>query len=406
MGTAVGKGASEMLGNKKRAWDRYLMTSGACSGFAIATGAPLSGIMFAFEETHRRFTPALLTVAIVSVLSGTVTHELLSLIFGVDTTFFDLTIDVILPISHLWVAAIVGAVSGIASIIFTQIYRFARALQVTVLKKISFVLKITSIFVISAIFGFISLDFIGTGHHLIEEILHNHTVWYLLLAALAVRSLLMIFANVQGVSGGLFVPTLAFGAIIAALVAEALIGIGAIGEQYFSILIVVGMASFLAASSRIPLTALTFAAEALCLAGNILPTVLGVTVAYLTVERFGKSSFTDAVIESKIEHAHHGKTPTIVDSHMTVMPGAFAEGMNVRDILWPPTCVVLSIDKNPVSKRHDPAVIGVGDVLHLHYQTYDADDTLEVLTHILGSQENDKNAKIKHVSTDHITPLE
>ena len=406
MGTAVGKGASETLGTKKRAWDRYLMTSGACSGFAIATGAPLTGIMFALEETHRRFSPALLTVAAVSVLSGTVTHEILSAFFGIDTTFFDLTIDAVLPIRHLWVAVVVGAICGIVSIVFTQIYRFARALQVTVLKNISFVLKISVIFVASALLGFISLDFIGTGHDLIERILHSETVWYLLFSVLAVRALVMIFANVQGVSGGLFVPTLAFGAIIAALVAEALISIGVIEEQYFSMLIVVGMASFLAASSRTPITALTFAAEALCLANNILPTVIGVTVAYLTVERFGRTSFTDAVIESKIEHAHHGKEPIIVDTHMTVMSGAFADGMNVRDILWPPTCVVLSIDKKQISAKHDPTVIGVGDVLHLHYQTYDEGDTLEILTHILGSQESDKNAKIKYVNSDHITPLE
>ena len=85
MGTAVGKGSSRLTGANKQAWERYLMTSGACSGFAIATGAPLSGILFALEEAHRRFSTTLFTVASIAVLSGTITHRYLSFFFKVDT---------------------------------------------------------------------------------------------------------------------------------------------------------------------------------------------------------------------------------------------------------------------------------------------------------------------------------
>ncbi|MBO5126537.1 MAG: chloride channel protein, partial [Clostridia bacterium] len=46
MGTAVGRG----IVRKYPAWNRYIMTGGACAGFAAATGSPLTGILFAFEE--------------------------------------------------------------------------------------------------------------------------------------------------------------------------------------------------------------------------------------------------------------------------------------------------------------------------------------------------------------------
>ena len=101
MGAALGKGSSELLGNKKRAYERYLMTSGACSGFAIATGAPLSGIIFAIEEIHRRSSVSLIIVAAVSVLTGTVTNELLCNAFNVNSAFLDLTIIRSLPIKNL-----------------------------------------------------------------------------------------------------------------------------------------------------------------------------------------------------------------------------------------------------------------------------------------------------------------
>ena len=49
--------------------------------------------------------------------------------------------------------------------------------------------------------------------------------------------------------------------MIASLVSDGLIALGLIGEEYYAILVVIGIASFLSASSRIPLTALAFAAE-------------------------------------------------------------------------------------------------------------------------------------------------
>ena len=40
MGCAVGKGTVNVFAKKNKAWDKYIMTGGACAGFAAATGAP------------------------------------------------------------------------------------------------------------------------------------------------------------------------------------------------------------------------------------------------------------------------------------------------------------------------------------------------------------------------------
>ena len=45
IGTSLGRGVSR-IGKKNKAWDRYIMTSGACSGFTVATSSPISGIFF------------------------------------------------------------------------------------------------------------------------------------------------------------------------------------------------------------------------------------------------------------------------------------------------------------------------------------------------------------------------
>lgn len=406
MGTAIGKGSCEVLGKKKRAYERYIMSGGACAGFAVATGAPISGVLFALEETHRKFSPVLFIVAAVAVLSGTITQEFLSACFSIDTTFFDLTITEILPARNLWIPIIIGAICGFSAVLFTFLYKIVQKLNKTVLVKLTRFKKIIIIFASASILGFLCEDFIGTGHSLIEKIFDGEVFWYVIILAFIVRAISMIFASSEGVSGGIFVPTLTFGAMIAALVSKCCIAIGAFDEKYFAIMVVVGMVSFLSASSRTPITALTFAAEALCVSANILPVVIGVVVSYIIVELSGKVAYTDTVIESRAEAAHRGKTPIIIDSHITVKPEAFAVGMEIRDLLLPPTCAVLSVDSTKSDAPKHTGALHEGDVLHVHYQTFDPEDTMQILSQIFGEQETDESTKVHFGSAAHIVPLE
>ena len=407
MGAAVGEGGSCLSKKNKHAWERYLMTGGACSGFAIATGAPLSGILFALEEAHRRFSTVLVTVASISVVFGVITQRYLCFFFGVDPTFLHLSIPEILPMRYLWTVILIGAACGLCSLLFTGLYRVIGTFFKRRTGKLPFAARLAIIFGATALLGFCSANFIGTGHSLIEDVLHGKTVWYAVLLAFAVRAIVMICANNEGVSGGIFVPNLAFGAMIASLLADGLIALHIVEEEYYVILIVVGMASFLAASSRTPITAIAFAAEALCIASNIFPVVVGVVVAFLIVEASGKLSFADAVIEAHVESAHRGRVAVIVDSHMTVQAGSFADGMETRDILWPPTCAVLSIDRNRSHALHHSAQeIREGDVVHLHYQTYDPDQTMQMLTAILGEQQDGQRIRAHLGSNEHLVPLD
>ena len=47
MGTAIGDGVVQVLGKKKyKGWRRYMMIGGAASGFSLATGSPITAILF------------------------------------------------------------------------------------------------------------------------------------------------------------------------------------------------------------------------------------------------------------------------------------------------------------------------------------------------------------------------
>ena len=293
MGAAVGSGVTRMMGNKHRAWERYLMTSGASAGFATAICAPVTAVLFALEEAHRRFSPLLILSAVSSVVSGMATLELLCRIFDKESALFHISISAQLPAWLLWVVLPVGLLCGVFATLLGSFTHTVRNFLHKQLGHVHVIFKIAPVFAAVAIIGSVYHDAIGTGHHLIEALLEHRVAWYAALFLLVVRSVLVVFANDVGATGGLFTPFLSFGALIGSVVAEALIGMGALPEEHFLLMVVVGMTAFLAAAVRTPLTALVLAAEVFSGLGNLLPVLLAVLVAYVIVEVLGANSINE-----------------------------------------------------------------------------------------------------------------
>ncbi len=398
MGCALGKGTVNIFAKKNRAWDRYIMTGGACAGFCAATGSPLSGLLFAIEEVHHRFSPLIFMSVSAATLSSAVTMRILGSVFGVETALFHFTLSEVLPYKFIPVAIGVGIVSGIAAVGFTKLYVAINKLINETLKKFPSICKIVLIFVIVGILGLLSGSFTGSGHSLIDEIIEGHAFAPLILVLfILVRALLLLFANNAGITGGLFVPSLAFGAILGKIISSCLVMAGLLPENYEVIIVIIGMASFLSAVSRIPLTAIAFSLEALSGLSNIIPIAIGCALAYITVETIGVTEFCDTVIEHKIHSAKKGKKLFTADVHMKVEKGAFVVGQEIRNILWPPTCVVMSVDKQKINEH----TLDEGDVLHLRYKTTDPEDSLDLLESILGKQTSDIAMKFVHGDDEH-----
>lgn len=407
LGTSIGKGTAGCAGEKHRAWERYSMTGGASAGFALATGAPICGVLFALEEAHRRFSVSLLVFSSISVFVGTLTQQLLCRLSGVTLHGFHFKELPALPLRYLYLPLAIGLACGLCAVLFTRAYGLFKAKQKKGGLCLPFISKIVIIFVFTALLGFFSADFIGSGHSLIEKLLEGGGIWYMLLLALLVRAFLMVAANGEGVSGGVFVPTLAFGALIAALLSRGAIALGIAPAAYTSLYIAVGMAAFLAASARTPMTALVFSMEVLAGVQNALPIGIAVTAAFMVIEFSGKVSFADTIIEAKAHATHEGRVPLIINAYVTVQENSFAAGKELRDLLLPPTCAVLSIEmKNPAATLHSAAEISVGDVLHLHYRTYNAKESIRSLEAIFGKQPKNDKDNIHFGSESHVVPDE
>lgn len=384
MGTAVGCGVV----TRHPAWRRYIMTGGASAGFAAATGAPLTGILFAFEEAHRRFSPLLFLVSSLSALTSTAVMKFLCSLTNIPYALFHFNEIAELPFRLYWAPLIIGILVGITAALFTKAYRIIRRFIREILKKVPHGVKIISIFLLTAIVGIISPSCIGSGHDLVDTLMEGHGMGRVLVLIFIIRALLLLTANNADITGGLFVPTLAFGAILGGLSGNILTALNLLPEDYYPLAVATGITAFLSASSRTPLMALTFAIEMLRAGSNLLPMAIGGAIAFLVIETVGIPDFTDTVVEAKAESAHHGKQSAEAELDLTVTPDSFVVGKEIRDILWPPSCIIFSVERTSHLHTHGNMGLGEGDVLHIHCRTYDPDETLRSLEALVGKQNN------------------
>jgi len=388
MGAAVGKGTVRLLDKegKHRAWDRYIMTGGACAGFAVATGAPISGIFFALEEAHRRFTPMVIMVATMSAATGVLTSQLLCQLFHVELTIISVALNLALRLQDIWVVVLVAVICGLFAALFSNTYEKLRhAIRTHIRPRVHFIPRMVSLFLLVAIMGLISVSFVNDGHNLLHDMIYGHHLWWYLLIFLVVRSLLVILSNNVGVTGGLFVPTLVFGAMLGSICAQILSSLGVIPVEYAPVLIVIGMAAYKGASMRTPITAIVFAIEVLSGLTNLTFIALAVAIAYMTVELLGAEPVTEIVMDSQLEHEHEGKTHKVYDFSLTVQHGAFVIGKESRDIFWPPECVILAVHHEEGHRSHGGhAGMHVGDVLDIHVGSYDIEQTMQTLYDLVG----------------------
>jgi H+/Cl- antiporter ClcA len=332
----------------------------------------------------------ILMVSATAVMFAEATAELLSRFLPIHTTLFPKMQLVTLGIRDIWIPFAVGIVIGLLAVLFLKYYRIIKKQVIRILKRISKAYLIFAVFAITLIFGFFSSAFVSTGYDLMLSLFEGGKAIYALLLILIVRATLTLFANSSGITGGLFVPILALGAISSALIGRVLILLG-LGQEYWVIIIALGITACISAMMKMPLTAIVFAVEALSCYENILYVIVVAVVSYVITEFFGVQSITDKVIEHRMEGMHKSDCAHVAETYVTVKDGSFAVGKQIRDIFWPNNLFVLSVkfatrDHVEVDE-HGGKAIRANDVLHVRYSTYDPQKTLDELLAIVGEQD-------------------
>lgn len=382
----------------KTAWDRYVMTGGASAAFAVATGSPFTAILFALEEIHKRFTPMLVLVVSTSAITATFVNFVLCHLFQINPILFDLGIVEKLELRHTGYLVILAIIVALSVGLFDIAVAKFGALMKKIGKFFPNYAKILLVFLLTGIIGLTFTEGLYGGRGIILSIVNGEKAVSFLAVMLILRVGMMLLTTSSGVTGGIFIPTLAIGALIGALSANLLVSIG-MPEEYFGTIVLLAMCAFMGGTMRAPLTATAFFIESTAQFTNLFYVALVIFFVNFATEVFNCKPFYDSVLEDMEEVQNHGIKRRIVRFEMKVSENAFVVGKAVRDILWPHSGVVSSIvrgsDAHRIMDNDGEKKLYVGDTVTLRAQIYNEEETVQYLYSLVGSDYDIQSREIE-----------
>lgn len=395
IGGCIGKGVNDVGGKKNKArygWSRVSVTGGASAGFAVAFNAPLAGIIFALEEGHKRFSPMLLLPASASVIVATVTAKFLTLLTGhgiATGVFVDAFMTLTDPtLSEVGYLILLGLMMGVFSVMFSvalnAVTNGMRRL------KVPMWCKFIAAFLFAGGAGLLLSDAIGGGSAIINKVATASIEWKILLALLAVKLATIIFSSASGVTGGLFIPILAVGAMFGGLTARLMMLIG-MDKCYYEMVVLISMCAFLGGVMRSPITAIVLVVELTNrLTGSLWAACIVILLSYFIIELFNIEPIYDNALGYLVGKRNAGLRRKLATFEMEVESGSFAIGRSVRDVLWPANTLVIKekrvdADGNIIYRMDGDGEhkIHEGDKFIIQAETVDVRETYRQLSYLV-----------------------
>lgn len=351
IGGLIGEGVGKTA-KKPTELRRHLITGGACAGLAAAFNAPLTGICFAFEETHRRFSPYIFASALSAVIGAVFTSQLafygfshvpylseLGIAAGscqlafLKQTPFTSALDTFIVCGAAAVCGIVCAAFG------TAFNRLTEILSKLFGKIKSATLRLLPAFLLAAVCGLSLYMLAGSGEATLKKAYGNAAVW-LLITLLVVRFITTAIASGSGATGGLFLPMIAIGGLIGTLAAKTCVACG-MNEAYTPNITIMCICAYFASSVRAPITAVALSVELTFSFANLLPCVIAVAVATLLTDLSGTEPLYERMLGDLSKSVASTKERIIVKG--IVLEKSHVACKRVANVLWPFNSLVTEI---------------------------------------------------------------
>lgn len=275
-----------------------MVTGGAAAGLATAFNAPLTGIVFAVEEVHKKFSPILFISVAIAVLFSNIMTRILRKVMGFKLLLLDFGALPEIPLNFVWALFLLGIVIGIFALLFNKLIFKANKLTGK-FKKIPLSVRLITAFVLSGVLGLVFIDTLGGGHHLIEKVGNMDYNTLMLVLLFVVKLFLIIVCFSSGATGGLFIPMLTLGALLGGIMAKLLILMG-LDPKYFTTVVVIAMTAFFGASVRAPLTAIILIVEITGQLSGFLMTGIAIFTAYFIPIMARTAPLYDGLLENII----------------------------------------------------------------------------------------------------------
>lgn len=394
IGTSIGDMTSK-TNIKAQVQERYIKTGGAAAGFAVATGAPLSGVFFALEEIHKRFTPMLVLSVSLSVLSATIINNSLCEIVGISPSLFELNIFTEFKLKHIYYLILLAIIIGVIVGIFDKVLELVNKFTSKHIKVFHPLTKLAFVFIITGVLGYVFIDGIYSGHHTVLDMLDPTNPVFYLTILLVVRFIMMILLTDSSATGGIFIPVLAIASVVGALLSKLLVTLG-LSNIYYEAIVILSMCAFLGGTLRAPFTAIILFIELTQSYTNILYIVTVVFIVNLITELFNNPSFYDRRLEKMEHEEYHDKKPIISHFEAVISKNSFVVGKAVRDIMWPYSSVVISIKgkEHSIDMDNDgEKILYALDTIVIRCKYYNEEELLHLLKNLVG-----KDYEIKKIN--------
>lgn len=264
---------------------KVLLVSGAAAGMSAVFATPIAAVLLSVELLLFEWKPrSLIPVAIASACAAAARVHLLG-----AGPVFPVMEHASLTDYQLAAAALLGILAGaLATGISFALYKIEDGFLKL---PIHWMWWPALGGVVIGLGGFIQPRALGVGYDVISDLLTGNIALQAILALVAVKLVIWIFALASGTSGGVLAPLLIFGCSLGAVLAPALPG-----HLPSGVWAAIGMGAIMAGMMRSPFTAIFFCLELTNDTALLLPLLIASSAAYaFTVWSMKRSILTEKI---------------------------------------------------------------------------------------------------------------
>lgn len=295
LGACVGDAVSRLDKDKS---DNALIKAGTACAFSAITGAPVAGVFFIEEEMHDGISLKKIICIVTAIIFACLSNCILCYVFNQDFAMFGYDLVETVPIKYYYLAIICGVVAGVCSFTFVNLFALCNKVGIKNLSKIPLYIKILFCFLTCTLIAIFFEETRGSGHHLIESIENGKVDISVLILALILKLLMLFIISMSGVSGGIFIPILAVGAIIGGILGNGAVAMG-VPETVNMALVGAVSVSFLSGTQQSPLTAIFFSIEAMGGLFNVPFTLISILISFVIVKLLKGKPVYDKIFENR-----------------------------------------------------------------------------------------------------------
>lgn len=281
-------------------WKKYVLGILAiASGLMLGREGPIAALLFVVEEVYHHFSRFFW----VSTLAASIVANFVSLLMFGLTPVLDMP-DNIPPMTldQYWIYLVMGIFLGFLGFLYEKAVLNVGRVYDLIGQKIHLDRAYYPIlaFILIIPVGIFLPQIIGGGNQLVLSLTEQNFSFQVLLAYFLIRFIWSMISYGSGLPGGIFLPILALGSLLGALVGVICVNLGLVSQEQFPIFVILGMSGYFGAISKAPLTAMILVTEMVGDIRNLMPLGLVTLVSYIIMDLLKGTPVYEAMLEKML----------------------------------------------------------------------------------------------------------